>query len=729
MNKKLAKVIMMSLICASVMPSVGCTQEITSSYTFNNIDIFDNTGIAIEVVDDNSNDNVVITFASPQNTSNVFASGDSAICNNMLNANKTVIFKGNDINVKDKGFINSYISSINNSGNMKVDNAIAGESNNHVFLNNTGVLNVNNFFSVNHYQLNGQNDVFAIANTNGTMNINSSFVVNTMTSETTANGGTLYKNGLAIENYNGMLFIEHTVNPNTTSVIGSTENIISINGDIATYQGGNTTINLSGYTQSISGAIHVDDTSTVNLKLEDGATWRVSENQIHTMKGLEVNSGFVQLLNSNDFINLRLENFKTDGKFTHNSGFVVMTDLANDKGNCVEFVSTVGNNNKVTVPFIVQDVLDYTLCELDEVTINDVITPSQNHSVTIATAAQSSNVDVKAMGNTYKNSNTLFVPVVNKVENSGLGTSWNFVGWEPTEIKRNGDDLGGASGGEESDIMQIDIDNTFKRLNELRRDIRTDPSEVGVWMRGETGETKIGSYSYDYNLMSGGYDWHKENEAGILFTGVGFSYATNDCDDAVIGDTKSYGMNLYGSWYGKAKNEYVDLILRYGKLDKEYAGLDRNGVFVSGDYDKDMFSIAAKYGRRIYKDDWYWEPSVGLTCGRVGSADFIDNLGTNIHADSTNSLITSLGMQVGKNIKGIEYYGKAEVMHDFDGKIHVSAPGIVAEDDMGGTWVKCAIGASRKIDENNSFYLEVERDFGNKVEKPYGFSAGYRFTW
>ena len=59
----------------------------------------------------------------------------------------------------------------------------------------------------------------------------------------------------------------------------------------------------------------------------------------------------------------------------------------------------------------------------------------------------------------------------------------------------------------------------------------------------------------------------------------------------------------------------------------------------------------------------------------------------------------------------------------------VRASNFVAEDDVVETWVKCAIGASRKIDENNSFYLEVERDFGNKVEKPYGFSVGYRFTW
>ncbi|MBQ9764113.1 MAG: autotransporter outer membrane beta-barrel domain-containing protein [Phascolarctobacterium sp.] len=281
-------------------------------------------------------------------------------------------------------------------------------------------------------------------------------------------------------------------------------------------------------------------------------------------------------------------------------------------------------------------------------------------------------------------------------------------------------------------MMVIDNEPTEKRLNALR----TDPSEVGVWIRGGVGETKIRDLKFDYNQMGAGYDWDYENDARYLFTGVSVTYATNECDDKYIGDSDSVGVSFYGSYLGKENNDYVDFIFKYGRLDKEFKatlGWDSaTGQRIEGtrDYDKDLFSFAAKYGRRIEREDgWYWEPSVGLTYGRVGSATFKGDRNEEIYANSTESWIGSLGMQVGKNIKGIEYYGKVEVMHDFDGKIVVSNRWDTAEDDMGGTWVKCSIGASRKIDENNSFYLEVERDFGNKVEKPYGFSAGYRFTW
>lgn len=278
-------------------------------------------------------------------------------------------------------------------------------------------------------------------------------------------------------------------------------------------------------------------------------------------------------------------------------------------------------------------------------------------------------------------------------------------------------------------MIVIDNEPTEKRLNALR----TDPSEVGVWIRGGVGETKIRDLKFDYNQMSAGYDWDYENDARYLFTGVSVTYATNDCDDKYIGDSDSVGVTFYGSYLGKENNDYVDVMFKYGKLDKEfkaYLGYDSTtyeSIYGTRDYDKDLFSFAAKYGRRIEaQDGWYWEPSVGLTYGRVGSADFIDTYGDNVYADSTESWIASLGIQVGKNIKGIEYYSKLEVMHDFDGEIVVRNEWNTAKDDMGGTWVKFAIGASRKISDHSCFYLDFEKDFGNKVKKPYLVNLGYR---
>lgn len=498
------------------------------------------------------------------------------------------------------------------------------------------------------------------------------------------------------------------------------------------------------------------DLGGFKLTLEEKGIWEAYA-QAEPVTGIVLNGGSIIVSNNyntlwhdqpnsewtDDYKSLTLNNFTSDGNFKYSDAFgdfydpaggiYLYTDLANDIGDKVVFTGTTPD---ATIPLGIINKSDHD---------GKPIAKEEGHSVTIIEAPSDTKMQFNSSlfvygtsigyiwdtdnGEEDKNvAHNVFNPIVEEEIVDDI-KKWNFVGWEKgapknvvSELKQQEND---------PNINIIDIDNTLKRLN----DIRTDPSEVGVWIRGERGKTKISSYGYEYSLTSGGYDWIHENDNANVFAGVGISYSQNDCDTGIIGDTKSLGFNLYGSWYGKKNHDYVDVIVKYGRLDKDYAGYDINGVFVSGDYDKDLFSIAAKYGRRFaQKNGWYYEPFAGLTWGRVGSADFMDSQNVRIHADSTISKIAMLGMQVGTNVKGMEYYGKVEVRHDFDGKMHVSAPdstlpGAHAYEDMGGTWCKLAVGASRKINSNNSFYLDLEKDFGNKVKKPYAVSFGYRYTW
>lgn len=442
---------------------------------------------------------------------------------------------------------------------------------------------------------------------------------------------------------------------------------------------------------------------------------------------------------------LKVKNFSSDGNFYNDSvagnfakteGIYVFTDLKNNQGDRIVFT---GQTPEKTIPLGIINKDDND---------GEPIRPGE-HRVTVVTAPANTRMSIKPSLLIYGNElNKLYgrsltvrpfdvytpVLVTEYADGAadgidGQAKNWVFTGWGVS----GGKTVGGESDQDdiEPTINAVEHDITFKRIN----DIRTDPSEVGVWLRGESGKMKIRNYSYKYSLTSGGYDWDYDSNAAKMFLGFGISYAKNDCDTGIIGDTKSMGYNLYGSWLGKENKDYVDLIIKYGKLDKNYAGLDDNNIFVTGDYDKNIFSIAAKYGRRIERENgWYLEPSFGLTWGRISSADFTDSEGIHIHADSSTSKMATLGIQTGKNINGTEYYGKFEVRHDFDGKMHVSVPGSTLPgssvyDDMGGTWYKVGIGAARKIDKNNSFYIDIEKDFGNKVKKPYSIGAGYRYTW
>ena len=504
---------------------------------------------------------------------------------------------------------------------------------------------------------------------------------------------------------------------------------------------------------------NVEGSSDSGFSIELNSTaWWVTDKQTEKVNKLTLNGGALILSDVYDAVLesgnaesgwkdsyhiLKVKDFYSNGNFYKNAfsninGIYVYTDLKNDQGDRIIFTGVTPN---ATIPLGIINKDDLN---------GEAITPDAGHRVIVVTAPADTKMQISASGVVYGNEVKKFIddnnpnlrpfdlyaPVLETefVDGSDVGIvgnakNWVFTGWGKSggkTVKSETD-----QGKDAIDLIATELDNTLKRIN----DIRTDPSEVGAWLRGENGKMKIRSYGYKYNLMSGGYDWKYESDAAKMFLGFGISYAKNNCDTGIIGDTKSMGYNLYGSWLGRENNDYVDVIVKYGTLDKKYAGLDDNNVFVTGDYDKKLFSVAAKYGRRITRDDgWYYEPSVGLTWGRIGSADFTDSQGINIHADSSTSKMATLGMQVGKNIQGTEFYGLFQVRHDFDGKMHVSVPGSdlpgsSVYDDMGGTWYKVGIGAARKINKNNSFYMDIEKDFGNKVKKPYAIGAGYRYTF
>ena len=513
-----------------------------------------------------------------------------------------------------------------------------------------------------------------------------------------------------------------------------------INGDIRTGIDSATIINLKASTDAsyagLYGNISTYNDNGFNLNITGkNAAWFVGDADWQDVPNVSLKDHASIFLNADNltpgvdwagnFKTLVLSNLKNDG-----TGLIQLTtDLKNDVGDRVTlfFDDQTPTLSSLNIGIINKD--DNNGVEIKE---------SDGHSVTIARVEGTERIKLNTYLSFYNHSDEgeikLMNPIIKEEAFSNMhdmlnGYDYNFVGWKAGGTKtlykeKDQEPI-------EPWINHVELDNTLKRIN----DIRTDPSEVGAWLRGENGKMKIRSYGYKYNLMSGGYDWKYESDAAKMFLGFGISYAKNNCDTGIIGDTKSMGYNLYGSWLGRENNDYVDVIVKYGTLDKKYAGLDDNNVFVTGDYDKKLFSIAAKYGRRITRDDgWYYEPSVGLTWGRIGSADFTDSQGINIHADSSTSKMATLGMQVGKNIQGTEFYGLFQVRHDFDGKMHVSVPGSdlpgsSVYDDMGGTWYKVGIGAARKINKNNSFYMDIEKDFGNKVKKPYAIGAGYRYTF
>lgn len=505
-----------------------------------------------------------------------------------------------------------------------------------------------------------------------------------------------------------------------------------IDGDIEHFSGAKTNINLKGVGSECAfwGAIKGSD-ANFHMTLGKNTFWSVPANQTDVVYGLKLNGGLVYVNTPNyynygssdvwntNFQTVTFANLQTNEK----SAICVSTDLLNNVGDKVVLTGTVsaelqlGIKNKDDnggVPIKETDGHSVTVVHVDG-----------DNKVNLKTGLMFYNLEIAGGDDSL----SLYTPIIKEEAlTSGAlitGRDYNFVGWGS---KAAGDVLDQQLPSNEPYINTNELDSVFKRL----MDIRNDPSEVGVWIRGETGEMKIDGYGYDYNMTSGGHDWKHESNAAIMFGGFGITHSVNKCDTGIIGDAKSTGYNLYGSWLGKDNNDYIDVILKYGKMDKTYAGLDINNVFAGGNYSKDVFSVAAKYGRRYeMRNDWYYEPFAGLTWGRISDVDFKDTRGFKIHGDSVTSKMANIGIQVGKKLDKHDIYYRMNLVHDFDGEMYMNVPGTKtsAYTDMGGTWLKFAVGTSAKVDKNNSFYIDLERDFGSRVEKPWAISAGYRHTW
>lgn len=306
-----------------------------------------------------------------------------------------------------------------------------------------------------------------------------------------------------------------------------------------------------------------------------------------------------------------------------------------------------------------------------------------------------------------------------------LSSAMCFMGQGNVEASKYGADLemGFVPANGDYQLLMDTVDAEEKRLSSLR----TDPSEVGVWLRGQAGKSKIRDYKYNYTVSAAGYDWKTSNDKYNVFYGLTFSYAKNICDDGYIGDGKGINYGLYGSVLTKKHNAFVDVIAKFGKLEKEF---NKGGTHGQGDYDKNSYVFSVKYGKRIQVNNgWYYEPSLGYTHGHLSAIDYKGYFDSDIHNDSINSKLGNLSVQVGKNVKGTDYYTRVTLLHDFDGVIKASNGYSTERDDMGGTWTKFIVGASRKVGKNNSFFMDVEKDFGSKVKKPYAVSLGYRHTF
>ena len=279
------------------------------------------------------------------------------------------------------------------------------------------------------------------------------------------------------------------------------------------------------------------------------------------------------------------------------------------------------------------------------------------------------------------------------------------------------------------------------RLNKRMGEARYIDGDDGLWVRMRHDRIgKDDAFRSKNTMFEIGYDWKDEAQKdGTHYRGFAFDYMRGTADYTNVmgeGDVRRAGLWYHDTWMGD-KGHYSDYVVKYGRLSNDFDiyALSKPGEKISGDYDNDVWSVSAEYGRK--KDignDWYFEPQVQAQYAYVTSADYTTSQDTKVHLDSIDSLIGRVGFRLGRDTsEGNTVYFKADVLHEFLG-----GQSIRATDPTGtlsttyeneGTWYDVGFGFSHRMSKDKYMFLDVEKLFGNDNEDTYQVNIGLNMAF
>ena len=269
-------------------------------------------------------------------------------------------------------------------------------------------------------------------------------------------------------------------------------------------------------------------------------------------------------------------------------------------------------------------------------------------------------------------------------------------------------------------------DSTFsQRLGDLRE----SKEGQGIWARMNRGEFEYsGAFKNQYNYFQIGYDmargdWHYG--AAVSYNDGETSYADG------YGENSSTSLSLYGTRLLN-DGQYLDLVLKVGRLSNEFDNYAKEAGHTHGDYDAWGTEISGEYGKKLaLTDGWFVTPQAQLSLMRIGSEDYTTSNGIHVDQDTLYSAVGRVGFEAGKDTGWGSFYAKASVLHEFAGDadtwLEKNGRSNSYSQDIGDTWYEAGFGFNWKMSGSSYLYADVIRTFGGDIETPWQWNAGVRW--
>ena len=270
-------------------------------------------------------------------------------------------------------------------------------------------------------------------------------------------------------------------------------------------------------------------------------------------------------------------------------------------------------------------------------------------------------------------------------------------------------------------LVEDDLSGIYQRLSEVK-----NGEKGNVWVRNvnsrqklaalSTGESKTSGFKQNVHSLQVGADAAVTDNLRIGGF-VGRSQANVDFN-GYYGDGKvrSNSVGLYAAYLAD-NGIYVDNIVKYSRLHANSNHTEKRHY--------NAYTISSELGKRFsLVNDWTITPQTQIAWTHISSQG---------NEDSLSSVYSRIGLRVAKGFAlsngwNLQPYAEVNAItsKNHSSKIHYTNSALDVASSRGR--FESAVGLNAGF-ANHRFGLEVSREDGKNLDKPYAIQANYHYSW
>lgn len=285
-------------------------------------------------------------------------------------------------------------------------------------------------------------------------------------------------------------------------------------------------------------------------------------------------------------------------------------------------------------------------------------------------------------------------------------------------------------------IWMSELSTLRSRMGEVRASGR-----AGGWMRAYgnrlNATTSDGvDYRQKQSGLSLGADAPVEVSNGQLVVGVLGGYSTSgiDLSRGTTGKVDSYYAGAYATWL-LDEGYYVDGVLKLNRFRNKADVAMSDASKTKGDYTNNGIGGWVEFGRHIkLADDYFLEPFAQLSSVVVQGQELRLDNGMKAKNDQTQSVLGKVGTSLGRSVAlkdgGIlQPYVRVAVAQEFSRRNEVKANDVKFDNSLFGSRGELGAGVSVSLSERLKLHADFDYMKGRHIEQPWGANVGLRLAF